>query len=156
MIEVMRTVQRDIVGAFIFSSDGRIALGKIRRGGVYRGQWVVPGGGVEPGETKLQAVKREIQEELGLDLDEAEVTPTPFSPPDGESEKTLRETGERVLVHMRFYNFEAHFKRPAADLLFKLQDDLVEAQWFPLEQLPNILLSPPTDYRLRKMGHLKV
>lgn len=31
-----------------------------------RGQWTVPGGGVEPGETLAEAVKREVREETGV------------------------------------------------------------------------------------------
>jgi 8-oxo-dGTP diphosphatase len=58
-------MQRDIVGAFIFSSDKHILLGKSRRGGAYSGRWIVPGGGIEPGESKVAAVIRETQEETG-------------------------------------------------------------------------------------------
>ncbi|MBX6334015.1 NUDIX domain-containing protein [Candidatus Saccharibacteria bacterium] len=61
----MRTIKRDVVGAFIFSSDNKILLGKSRKGGVYHGTWMVPGGGIEEGETMRDAVIREIREEVG-------------------------------------------------------------------------------------------
>ena len=94
----MRTIDRDIVGAFIFSKDDQILLGK---GGVYPGKWIVPGGGIEPGETKLAALKREILEETGIDIsgDKVEALKEVL---EGESQKTLRDSGERVLVKMRF------------------------------------------------------
>ena len=34
-----------------------------------RGKWEIPGGSVEFGETFEQAVKREIKEELGIEID---------------------------------------------------------------------------------------
>ncbi len=40
----MRTIQREIVGGFIFSKDGKVLLGKNRKGGHYEGSYVVPWG----------------------------------------------------------------------------------------------------------------
>lgn len=42
--------------------DGKLLL--IRNS--YRRGWTLPGGGVEPGETSIQAAARELREELGL------------------------------------------------------------------------------------------
>ena len=53
------------VDAIITDAQGRILL--MERGtDPFRGQWVLPGGIVDPGETVEQAVVREVQEELGL------------------------------------------------------------------------------------------
>jgi len=48
--------------------DGKVVL--IRRGKQpYKGHWSLPGGGIEPGERIRDAVKREVKEETGLDVD---------------------------------------------------------------------------------------
>jgi 8-oxo-dGTP diphosphatase len=53
------------VGAIIFDRDGRVLL--IERGKPpAAGQWSVPGGKLEPGETLAQGVAREVREETGL------------------------------------------------------------------------------------------
>lgn len=48
--------------------DGKVLL--IRRGkDPFRDHWSLPGGGVEPGETLREAVRREVREETGLDVE---------------------------------------------------------------------------------------
>lgn len=91
----MRTIQREIVGAVLLSRDDKVLLGKTARdaGGVYSGSWVIPGGGIEPGETRQQAIIREVKEETHHDISNLPMelindTAT------GESEKVLKETGD--------------------------------------------------------------
>jgi 8-oxo-dGTP diphosphatase len=53
------------VGAVITRSDGRLLL--IKRGNEPgRGLWSLPGGRIEPGESDVAAVAREVLEETGL------------------------------------------------------------------------------------------
>ncbi|MCF6475436.1 NUDIX domain-containing protein [Nonomuraea sp. MG754425] len=55
--------------AIILDQDDRVLLCRIdltRDGGPV--VWAAPGGGVEPGETDLQALARELEEEVGLSL----------------------------------------------------------------------------------------
>ena len=139
---LMRTIYRDIVGGFIFSADGKLLLGKNRVGGVYEGAFVVPGGGVDPGETKEQALHREMREETGLDITQAKLRLVNES--FGEHEKTLRTTGERVLVKMHFYNYRIDLTENAAAVKVIADDDWSQPQWFSLAELATIPLSTPT------------
>ncbi len=50
------------VSGVLFDSQGRILL--IRRAD--NGWWALPGGGVEPGERVVEAVVRELEEEIGV------------------------------------------------------------------------------------------
>jgi len=53
------------VGGFVFDPGGRVLL--VERGTPPgEGLWSVPGGKLEPGETLVQAVAREVREETGL------------------------------------------------------------------------------------------
>jgi 8-oxo-dGTP pyrophosphatase MutT (NUDIX family) len=148
----MRTIHRDIVGGFIFSSDGKILLGKNRSGGVYEGRLVVPGGGVESGETKLEALRREMIEETGIDISDATVTEINES--SGEHGKTLQDTGERVFVKMNFYDYKVMLPQAASETKVKTDDDWAEPQWFMPSELKASNISPPTRNTLLKIGIL--
>jgi 8-oxo-dGTP diphosphatase len=56
----------DVVAAVIIDGDGRFLLAERPQGKVYAGYWEFPGGKVESGETRQQALARELQEELGI------------------------------------------------------------------------------------------
>lgn len=53
------------VGCLIRCVDTLIVVYEEQGG---RGAWDIPAGGIEPGETPEQAIKRELQEEVGLEL----------------------------------------------------------------------------------------
>ncbi|OJU88240.1 hypothetical protein BGO17_04700 [Candidatus Saccharibacteria bacterium 49-20] len=146
----MRTIQRDIAGALLFSNDGRVLIGKNVKGGVYEDLWVVPGGGIDEGETKEDAVKREILEEVGIDISDAVIEPVDL-PQTGTAEKTLRDTGERVLVAMTFYNFTVKFDKPAQEIPIILEDDFGHAEWVAIEKLSELSYSPSVKNLLKSL-----
>lgn len=149
-MEIMRTIYRDIVGGFIFSNDGKLLLGKNRKGGVYEGSFVVPGGGVDEGETKEAALRREMLEETGIDIQTATIQP--FNQSSGEHEKTLHETGERVFVKMKFYDYRINMSENAADIRLLTEDDWHQPHWFSIEELPTVNLSVATRNSLVMTG----
>jgi len=55
------------VGAVVFRNDDVLV---IRRGKApFKGQWSIPGGGLEHGERLHDAVRREVREETGVEID---------------------------------------------------------------------------------------
>ena len=60
-----RKVVEVAVGVLI-QPDGRFLLTSRPPGKVYEGYWEFPGGKLEPGESIEQALRRELQEEIGL------------------------------------------------------------------------------------------
>jgi 8-oxo-dGTP diphosphatase len=62
----------EVVAAVLMSRDGQhFVLACRPEGKVYAGYWEFPGGKIEAGETPLQALTRELQEELGIHVTEA-------------------------------------------------------------------------------------
>jgi len=147
----MRTITRDIVGALIFSNDGHVLLGKNVKGGVYDDLWVIPAGGIDENETKEQAVRREIFEEVGIDLASAKLRLLP-QVNTGTTEKTLRDTGERVLVDMTFYDFRADIDLPADQIEISLTDDFAHAEWVALDRLADLPYSPSVKKLLESLN----
>ena len=66
-----RPVTEVAVGVLI-ASDGRFLLTSRPEGKVYAGYWEFPGGKLEAGETVEQALRRELQEEIGITIGAAQ------------------------------------------------------------------------------------
>ena len=76
------------VGVILFNEKSEILVGK-RKGSHGAGQWALPGGALEWGETSRECALRETQEEVGIDLLHETTTSSEnvFSPEDDDEEK---------------------------------------------------------------------
>lgn len=63
-------VGRGAIG--IIERDGRVLMIQRAAGLARAGYWCLPGGHVEPGETSRSAIRRELAEELGIDVEPIE------------------------------------------------------------------------------------
>jgi len=61
-----------VMAAVMHDADGRVLLAQRPAGKHLAGMWEFPGGKLEPGETPLAALARELHEELGVTLQHAE------------------------------------------------------------------------------------
>lgn len=58
----------------ILENDGKILLGKVaKKWRMPEGEWGLPGGDIEPGETFRKAVERNLRKELGMKLKTFEI-----------------------------------------------------------------------------------
>ena len=106
------------VGAVIVDTE-RLLL--IRRGrGVGVGQWSIPGGRVEFGETLADAVRREVAEETGLDVKVGD----------------LLGWVERIGNEHHFVI--ADYRASVVEGTLRPGDDASDAAWVPLTELANI------------------
>ncbi|MFM8766344.1 MAG: NUDIX domain-containing protein [Rubrivivax sp.] len=62
----------DVVVGVLIDPEGRFLLTSRPAGKAYAGYWEFPGGKVEPGESVEQALRRELQEEIGVTIAAAE------------------------------------------------------------------------------------
>jgi len=93
--ELRYDLERDAVRVVLTDGGGRVLLFHMRTPDeTPDGWWELPGGGLGPGESYLEAAIREIREETGLLLDPAHV-----SPPSWRRDSTWVSRGKRRLQH---------------------------------------------------------
>lgn len=153
----MKEIERTIASVLIFSSDGKLLMGQKDplAGGVYADCWHIPGGGVDEGESLTAAAIREAKEEVGIMLSEEQLVPV-AEVGAGTSEKTLKETGEVVLCHMKFHRFEVQLAEPAEAVALILGDDLVTAEWFSKEELATVKQIPGGREFFIRQGYITI
>ncbi len=64
-----KTPHFDVTAAVIRREDGRILIAQRPADGMLGGLWEFPGGKREPGESLPECLRREIQEELGIEIE---------------------------------------------------------------------------------------
>lgn len=68
-----------VTAAVLIDDDGRVLVQQRPAGKPMAGLWEFPGGKIEPGETPEAALIRELDEELGIAVDQARLVPAVFA-----------------------------------------------------------------------------
>lgn len=108
----------------VTTTDGHVLL--IERGwDPHKGQWALPGGHVDPGETSRAAAARELGEEAGVHAAPGELTQIGvFDAPDRDPR------GRYVTV--------AYQLTVIPGTIIEAGDDATRAEWWPLTALPQL------------------
>jgi 8-oxo-dGTP pyrophosphatase MutT (NUDIX family) len=138
----MPHMQLGVVGA-VFDSAGRVLLTRrAPRMRSFPGSWVLPGGGLDPGESMADAVTREVREETGVALDEDSVRPVGLWEsvyPTSTADCIVGGTGITAHYFVVFYAALARVHRPEVTLQTE-ETDL--AVWLSADQLAETLAHP--------------
>ena len=123
------------VGAVIVD-EGRVVLVK-RAHSPMLGEWSIPGGALELGETVREAVIREAREETGLDVEPVALV--------GVFDRVIQDETGSVLYHYVLVDY--YCRRVAGELC--AGSDCDAAQWFSPEEVAEIPLPEDTAEALR-------
>ena len=108
----------------LVSSRGRVALIRRRRGG--REYWSFPGGGIKRGETPHRAARRELAEELGLDV---------------RPGRLLAVVSGHVLF-LATIDDEPPLRMRGPEVARRSRRDRYRPEWVPLDQLADLDVHP--------------
>jgi mutator protein MutT len=103
------------VGVMVFR-DGKILLGRRARE-PRKGQWSIPGGTIELGETAREAAIREIREEFNVEIEAIQLLDV--------FDRVFRDSENRVQFHYVLIEFFAHYRSGEA----QPADDIDAAEW---------------------------
>lgn len=116
--------KRMAAGCLLFDSLGRVLF--LMPG--YKPQWEIPGGVVEKNESPLACCRREVCEEIGLDLEIGELLVVDYVP-------EIKEKTEGVM----FLFNGGRLSVEQIDQIVLQSDEIIEFRFFPPDQLPEAL-----------------
>ncbi len=140
----MNPAPRPVVVGLVWNASDELLFCRMSpERGVFPGQWGFPGGGIEPGETMVEALERELGEEIGIGV--RDIRPAFFK--DCLHQKIFAD-GRRRPVYMIFLVFHCR----AASESIRLNDEFVEHRWLTEDGVRGMDLNPETLDTLGRIG----
>lgn len=115
------------VGAIVVDKGALLLVKRDREPA--RGQWSLPGGRVEVGETLREALVREVREETGVDVDVDGLV--------GVAERIVRDDEGAIEYHYVILDYLCNARSTA----LTAGDDASEAKWVPVGELADMHLT---------------
>lgn len=141
-------MRQRIIVCPIIENNGEYLLCKMADDlGVFPGQWALSGGGMEPGETIEQALRREIREELGEALQITQMTPWTFR--DDVRTKTYPD-GTQEPIYMLYLIFDC----VSANRQITVNEEFQEVAWVRPDKLGELDLNEATRITFAQKGML--
>ena len=130
--------ERPIVGVGAVIVEDRRALVVRRATPPLKGEWSIPGGVLEVGETMRQGAAREALEETGLEVEVGEVLEV--------FDRILPDAAGRTEFHYVLIDFLCRRKAGEA----RAGGDVSEVRWVAESELATLKLAPPAEDVIRK------
>lgn len=109
-----------VVGAFIINDNNEILLFSSPK---WNGKYVVPGGHVEPGELMEEALKREVKEEIGVEVEELKWFEL--------AEELVQPSDFKRNAHFIYINYIVKLK----SYDFTFNEELDSSKWFSFDEV---------------------
>ncbi len=129
------------VGAIIIKGKKVLLARRGKEPGL--GEWSIPGGAVKLGETLIEAVKREVHEEVNLGIRVGEVVEV--------LERIFHDPKGRVQYHYILVDFLCEHLSGKG----KPSSDALEVQWVPLSEIPHQPLPGKTKRVIQKAFEMR-
>ena len=135
------------VGSYgVIIQDGKIALIKKARGG-YKGLYDLPGGGIEHDETPLEALTRELMEEIGVSIVKAELL-------DAVSKTFKWDVNYKLIQDLHHIGILYRVEIEGNDLKTDADGlDSLGGEWKDIDKVKEGDVSPFTWMALKKLGY---
>lgn len=127
MVKKVKAPRLVVAGLVIKNGKYLLVKEKLGDGKEY---WIVPGGGVEFGESLEQAIIREMKEETNLDVYNVE----------------FLNFKEAIFPSHNYHTVIFFFKLKVKKVDMKLEDQVLDAQFFTKSELKNILLVESAEW----------
>lgn len=131
-----------IIVVGLIEKNEKLLLGKKPDNtGPYPNTWHIPGGGINSDETLEIALRREMKEEAGIEIEEIQEV---------GFDEDFEQNKHGEMTHYIFLDFKARCKSKEINA----GDDMKSLKWVGKDELKNLDLNKPTKKLLQKLKYI--